>query len=118
MVCMEYLKTALSARSLLVPQQESGTIKKFFVDKGFCFITPDDGSNDVFAHVRDNPHLYGCSQGDAVKYDTLWDDRKRKYMATNISVSGGGEGGGGGGGGKGDGRKGNDKGRKDKHRHS
>ena len=116
MVCMEYLKTALSARSLHVPQQESGTIKKFSVDKGFCFTTPDVGSTDVFAHVWDNPHLYGCIQGDSVKYDTLWDDRKRKYMAINISVSGGGEGGGGGGGGgggKGDGRKG-----KDKHRHS
>ena len=118
MVCMEYLKTALSARSLLVPQQESGTIKKFFVNKGFCFITPDVGSNNVFAHVLDNPHLYVCIQGDSVKYDTLWYDRKRKYMAINISVSGGGEGGGGGGGGKGDGRKGKNKGRKDKHRHS
>ena len=90
MVCMEYLKKALSAKSLLVPQQESGTIKKFFVNKGFCFITPAFGSNDVFAHVLDNPHLYGCIQGDSVKYDTVWDDGKRKYMAINISVSGGG----------------------------
>ena len=87
----------------------AGTIKKFFEEKGFGFITPDDGSEDVFAHVKECPDLEGAQPGDAVYYDTKYDDRKGKYNATNLSMKSGGGGGGGGGGGKGKG-KGKDKG--------
>ena len=80
-----------------------GTLKNFFEEKGFGFITPDDGSEDVFAHVKDNPALNDCQQGDAVSYDAEYDDRKGKYKAVNLSGS---SGGGGGGKGKGKGGKG------------
>eukprot|EP00747_Dinoflagellata_sp_TGD_P129074 gnl/TRDRNA2_/TRDRNA2_174625_c2_seq8.p1 gnl/TRDRNA2_/TRDRNA2_174625_c2~~gnl/TRDRNA2_/TRDRNA2_174625_c2_seq8.p1 ORF type:complete len:106 (+),score=32.30 gnl/TRDRNA2_/TRDRNA2_174625_c2_seq8:92-409(+) len=97
----------------------TGTIKKFFEEKGFGFITPDDGGDDVFAHVKECPELEGCQAGDPCTFDTRWDDRKGKYNATNVSVSGGGGGGGGGsyggggyGGGKGGGKdKGKGKGK-------
>merc|ERR1712194_430965 len=56
-------------------------------------ITPDDGSEDVFVHVKECPELEGAQPGDAVNYDTKYDDRKGKYNATNLSVSGGGGGG-------------------------
>merc|ERR1711892_140920 len=89
-----------------VTMSSTGTIKKFFEEKGFGFITPDDGGEDVFAHVKECPELEGTQPGDAVNYDTKYGDRKGKYNATNLSVSGGGGGGGGGGkgGGKGDGK--------------
>ena len=61
---------------------------------------PDDGSEDASAHVKEYPELEGAQPGDAVNYDTKYDDPKGKCNATNLSVSGGG--GGGGGGGKGD----------------
>ena len=86
---------------------QSGTIKKFFEDKGFGFVSPDDGSDDVFVHVKDSPELEGCSAGDAVLFDSEYDDRKGKYKGTNVSLKNGGGGGGGGGKGKG---KGKDKG--------
>ena len=84
----------------------SGTIKKFFEDKGFGFVTPDDGSEDVFVHVKECPELEGCSPGDAVMFDTKYDDRKGKYNGTNLTVKSGGGGGGGGGKGGKDGGKG------------
>ena len=71
-----------------------GTVKKFFQDKGFGFISPDDGGDDCFAHVKDSPELENCQQGDSVSFDKVWDDRKGKYKAENVS---GGSGGGGGG---------------------
>merc|ERR1712160_219529 len=63
-------------------------------DKGFGFISPDDGGDDCFAHVKDSPELENCQQGDSVSFDKVWDDRKGKYKAENVS---GGSGGGGGG---------------------
>merc|ERR1711865_707763 len=91
------------SRFRLVTMASTGTIKKFFEEKGFGFITPDDGGEDVFAHVKECPDLEGSQQGDAVYYDTKWDDRKGKNNATNLSKKDGG-GGGGGGGSKGGGK--------------
>eukprot|EP00442_Polarella_glacialis_P006323 CAMPEP_0115081464 /NCGR_PEP_ID=MMETSP0227-20121206/19286_1 /TAXON_ID=89957 /ORGANISM="Polarella glacialis, Strain CCMP 1383" /LENGTH=118 /DNA_ID=CAMNT_0002469297 /DNA_START=58 /DNA_END=410 /DNA_ORIENTATION=+ len=84
-----------------------GTVKMWNDEKGFGFITPTDGSEDVFVH---RSALEGCEaleKGDEVTYDSEYDQRKGKTRAINVSGGTGqqgGKGGGyGGGGGKGGG---------------
>ncbi len=49
----------------------TGTVKKFFTERGFGFITPDGGGDDVFVHVSaiggtGSPEL---SEGQHVEFD-------------------------------------------------
>jgi CspA family cold shock protein len=44
-----------------------GTVKFFNDSKGFGFITPDDGSKDVFVHV--NGLTVEIREGDKVSFD-------------------------------------------------
>ena len=101
---------ALTYAHLVSIMASSGTFKKWFSDKGFGFITPNDGGDDVFCHVKENggdDAFSGVNAGDECNYDPEWDDRKGKYKATNVSgptINAGGGGGGGGGWGKGGGK--------------
>ena len=52
----------------------SGTVKFFNGAKGFGFITPEDGSKDVFVHLE-MAGLRSLNEGDKVTF-TLEDDRK------------------------------------------
>jgi CspA family cold shock protein len=55
----------------------SGTVKFFNTAKGFGFITPEDGSKDVFVHATavERAGLRSLNEGDKVTF-TLEDDRK------------------------------------------
>lgn len=55
----------------------SGTLKFYNAAKGFGFITPDDGSKDVFIHASalEKAGIQSLNEGDKITF-TLEDDRK------------------------------------------
>ncbi len=55
----------------------TGTVKFFNAAKGFGFITPEDGSKDVFVHATaiERAGLQTLNEGDRVTF-TLEDDRR------------------------------------------
>jgi len=63
----------------------NGTVKWFNADKGFGFITGEDG-NDVFAHFSaiqgEGEGFKSLDEGQAVSYDI--EDGQRGPQATNI----------------------------------
>jgi len=50
----------------------TGTVKWFDASKGFGFITPDDGSDDVFAHFSsiEGSGYRELTEGQKVDYDS------------------------------------------------
>mmetsp|Transcript_125028 Transcript_125028/g.266860 ORF Transcript_125028/g.266860 Transcript_125028/m.266860 type:complete len:146 (-) Transcript_125028:84-521(-) len=76
----------------------SGKMLRWNSDKGFGFIQPNDGGEDLFCHVSALLDGEGSvAEGDAVDFKEEFDDRKGKNRAVKVSVSGGGGGRGGGG---------------------
>lgn len=64
-----------------------GTVKFFNTQKGFGFITPDDGGGDAFVHISavEASGLGSLNEGQRVSYE-LQDDRKGKQSACNLQA--------------------------------
>lgn len=60
----------------------NGTVKFFNNAKGFGFITPDDGSKDVFVHQ--NGLTEDIAEGDKVSYEV--EESPKGLNATNVRV--------------------------------
>jgi CspA family cold shock protein len=61
----------------------TGTVKFFNNAKGFGFITPDDGSKDVFVHKNDL--VDNISEGDKVSYDV--EESPKGLNAVDVKIS-------------------------------
>jgi CspA family cold shock protein len=62
----------------------TGTVKWFNPDKGFGFITPDDGSKDLFVHQSAiaGDGFRSLDEGDNVTFDT--EDSDKGPRAANV----------------------------------
>jgi CspA family cold shock protein len=67
----------------------TGTVKFFNSSKGFGFIQPEDGSNDVFVHISalQQGGIDGLQEGDKVKFNTAVNERSGKVAVENISMA-------------------------------
>merc|ERR1719183_3058763 len=54
-------------------------------DRGFGFIKPNDGGEDVFCHVSGLQSGNCLREGDEVEFEVAWDERQNKYRATEVS---------------------------------
>lgn len=66
--------------------QTKGTVKWFNDQKGFGFIQPDNGGNDVFVHISavESAGMSGLEEGQKIMYDVQHDPKKGKDSAVNL----------------------------------
>ena len=66
---------------------EKGTVKWFSNSKGFGFITPDGGGEDLFAHFSaiNMSGFKSLKEGQKVSFD-ITDGNKGKKQASNIQA--------------------------------
>jgi len=69
-----------------MPLMATGTIKFFNDDKGFGFITPENGGQDVFVHVSALASGSSLREGDKVSFEVGQDRKTGKSKAENVSV--------------------------------
>lgn len=80
--------------------RKEGTVKMWNEERGFGFITPAGGGEDVFVHRSTLREGVLLAPGQIVTFEAQWDDKKRKDRAADVAIAGPSEGSEGGGGGE------------------
>ncbi|MET4697807.1 CspA family cold shock protein [Constrictibacter sp. MBR-5] len=64
----------------------TGTVKWFNAQKGFGFIQPDNGGNDVFVHISavERAGMSSLQEGQKISYDVVAD--RGKSAAANLQA--------------------------------
>ncbi len=65
-----------------------GTVKWFNPARGFGFIQPEDGGEDVFVHISavDQAGMRGLNEGQKVSFEMIADKRNGKTSAGNLAA--------------------------------
>jgi CspA family cold shock protein len=73
----------------LEKKMTTGTVKWFNGQKGFGFIQPNDGGNDVFVHISavERAGLSGLGEGQKVSFEIKTDKMRGKVSAENLSLA-------------------------------
>jgi CspA family cold shock protein len=66
----------------------TGTVKWFNATKGFGFIQPDDGGNDVFVHISavERAGLGSLNEGQKVSFELERDRKSGKMSAGQLQA--------------------------------
>jgi cold shock protein len=66
-----------------------GTVKWFNGQKGFGFIQPDEGGNDVFVHISavERAGMHSLDEGQKVSFDVVADRKTGKSCAENLRAA-------------------------------
>jgi CspA family cold shock protein len=66
----------------------TGTVKWFNGTKGFGFITPDEGEQDVFVHISavERAGMSTLNEGQRVSFELERDPKRGKTSAVNIQA--------------------------------
>jgi len=66
-----------------------GTVKFFNTTKGFGFIQPEDGTNDVFVHISavERAGMRTLVEGQKVSFEAVTDRRSGKTAAENLQAA-------------------------------
>ena len=64
-----------------------GTVKWFNTTKGFGFIAPEEGGNDVFVHISavEQSGMTGLADDQQIEYDLI-EGRDGRQMAGNLKA--------------------------------
>ena len=67
---------------------QTGTIKFFNPDKGYGFIKPDGGGNDIFVHITavEQAGLRSLSEGQKISFEIEPDKKGKGPKAVNLKL--------------------------------
>ena len=65
---------------------DTGTVKWFNEQKGYGFIQPDNGQNDIFVHIAavERAGLRTLKEGQKVSFEVVTDKRTGRASAGNL----------------------------------
>ena len=66
-----------------------GTVKWFNSAKGFGFIAPDNGTEDVFVHISavERAGMHSLNEGQKIQFEIVQDRKSGKSAAGNLQAA-------------------------------
>jgi cold shock protein len=70
-------------------RMQTGTVKWFNAQKGFGFIQPETGSQDVFVHISavEKANMQSLQEGQKISFEVVKDQRTGKMSAGNLQAA-------------------------------